>query len=252
MNIDETKNKVDSLLADRGLVGAYKEQAVRLLLYHLYIAIDIYRFMTFAEKAKAGYWYRIFKGSFSLTGFLKERKRKRDKEKSPLYPSYKKESGVKEKGENTPSPRVSEKNADLKTRQAAFWKELLDYQDKYSLHLLQKFYLKWAEDTQDRTKMLWELEKSWNTKMRLAAWSKKPFEADSEAAAIRLERAKNGGKVKPAIDTAAQQAIATQREEANAKLEQEIEARKAGAVSMEEYLKNNPNSILRTLKKHDK
>ena len=53
MNIAETKNKVDSVLADRGLVREYKEQAVRLLLYHLYIAIDIYRFMTFAEKAKA-------------------------------------------------------------------------------------------------------------------------------------------------------------------------------------------------------
>ena len=85
-NIDETMNKIDSLLTDRGLTSEYKEQAVRHLLYHLYIALDIYRYMTYSEKNKAGYWYRMFRSSFSLTGFLKERKRKRDKEKSPLHP----------------------------------------------------------------------------------------------------------------------------------------------------------------------
>ena len=76
-NIDETMNKIDSLLTDRGLTIEYKEQAVRHLLYHLYIALDIYRYMTYSEKNKAGYWYRMFRSSFSLTGFLKERKRKR-------------------------------------------------------------------------------------------------------------------------------------------------------------------------------
>ena len=83
MNIEETTKKVDLLLQDRGLTSEYQEQAVRQLLYHLYIAIDIYRYMTFAEKAKAGYWYRIFKGSFSLRNFLKERKRTRERKNPP-------------------------------------------------------------------------------------------------------------------------------------------------------------------------
>ena len=86
MKTEEIVNNVDSLLTDRGLVKEYKEQAVRLLLYHLYVAIDIYRYMTVAERNKAGYWYRIFKGSYTLRNFLKERKRKRDKEKSPPAP----------------------------------------------------------------------------------------------------------------------------------------------------------------------
>ena len=147
-NIEETKNKVDHLLSDRGLVEEYKEQAVRLLLFHLFVAIDIYRYMTFAEKNKAGYRFRVFKGSFSLTGFLKERKRKREKKKSPLHPSYKEtESEYKEKDENN-------------------------------------IFFKGGENSEKR-----------------------------------------------------QKAIATEREEANAKLEQEIRERKAGAVSYEEYLK---------------
>ena len=237
MNIAETKNKVDSVLADRGLVRECKEQAVRLLLYHLYIAIDIYRFMTFAEKAKAGYWYRIFKGSFSLTGFLKERKRKRDKEKSPLHPSYKKESGVEEKGEKTTHTIAQGEKSDLKERQVAFWEMCLSFEKDYDRQLLLKFYCYWAEEVKGTGMMLWETRKSWNMRMRLKAWSKKSYQLDDQAAAIRLERAKNGGKQKPAGDTAEQQAIAARREEDNARLEQEIRARKEGAVSYEEYIR---------------
>ena len=37
------ERNVDQVLADKGLVKDYKDQAVRLLLYHLYTAIDIYR-----------------------------------------------------------------------------------------------------------------------------------------------------------------------------------------------------------------
>ena len=102
MQVEIIEQFVDRQLVDAGLKSDLEEQAVRLLLFHLCIAIDIYRHMTQAEKNKAGYWYREkLKNSFSITGFLKERKkerkRKRDKKKSPLHPSYKEESGVKEK-----------------------------------------------------------------------------------------------------------------------------------------------------------
>ena len=102
MQIEIIEQFVDRQMVDAGLKSDFEEQAVRLLLFHLCIAIDIYRHMTQAEKNKAGYWYREeLKNSFSLTGFLKERKRKRDKKKSPLHPSYKEESGVKEKSQKT-------------------------------------------------------------------------------------------------------------------------------------------------------
>ena len=79
--------------------------------------------------------------------------------------------------------------------------------------------------------MLWETKKSWSMKLRLKAWSKKSFEFDDKAAALRLERAK--GKAMPKQPTF----DAAEREEANARLEREITERKAGAVSYEEYLK---------------
>ena len=53
MNIEETMNKVDNLLTDRGLTKEYEKPAVRLMLLHLYSAIDIYRYMKQAEKNDA-------------------------------------------------------------------------------------------------------------------------------------------------------------------------------------------------------
>ena len=236
MKTEEIVNNVDSLLTDRGLVKEYKEQAVRLLLYHLYVAIDIYRYMTVAERNKAGYWYRIFKGSYTLRNFLKERKRKRDKEKSPLHPSYKKESGVKDKAQN-PSLSPAHVKRTLQVRQEEFWNELLTFEGTYDLRMLRSFYYYWAEKVTGRRKMRLELETSWDTQFRLAAWSKRSFNKNDEAAAIRLERAKNGGKAKRVADDAEQQAIAAKRAEDNAKLEQEIKARKEGAVSYEEFVR---------------
>ena len=62
---------------------------------------------------------------YRLTGFLKERKRKRDKEKSPLHPSYKeRETEVKEK---------AQKNIYIAGREV-FHQECLGYVDKGTLN----------------------------------------------------------------------------------------------------------------------
>jgi hypothetical protein len=87
--------------------------------------------------------------------------------------------------------------------------------------------------------MKWEFEKankSFNIKYRLEAWSKKSFEKNDQAAALRLERVKNK-TAKPAVNTQEEQAIAAKRAEDNEKLEQEIAERKAGAVPYEEYIR---------------
>jgi Zn-dependent peptidase ImmA (M78 family) len=97
IDIDFIKNNADQVLANKGLVKGCEDETVRQFLHHLYVAIYMYRYMNDAERNKAGYWYRIFKGTYTLRNFLKERKRKREKEKSPLHPSNKVKSGVKEK-----------------------------------------------------------------------------------------------------------------------------------------------------------
>ena len=232
MNIEETKHKVDHLLSDRGLVKEHKEQAVRQLLYHLYVAIDIYRYMTFAEKSKAGYWFRMFKGSFSLTGFLKERKRKREKKKSPLHPSNKEtEPEEKEKDEKTLS-------------QAAFWAECRQYVGKYGEDTVAKFYCYWAEEDKQTGKMLWETRKSWNTRLRLAAWSRKGYEAADKTAALRLQRLQNKGNPASAADSAEQRALAAEREAADARRERELAESRKNSISLEEYVRTHPDSQL--------
>ena len=60
ININETMNKIDSLLAERGLTSEHKEQAVRQLLCHMMI-----------------------------TGCRKERKKRGEKKKSPRTPLIK-------------------------------------------------------------------------------------------------------------------------------------------------------------------
>ena len=85
--------------------------------------------------------------------------------------------------------------------------------------------------------MKMEVMTSWDTEYRLAAWSKRSFNKNDEAAAIRLERAKKGGGKQPDANNAELKAIAAKRAKDNEKLEREIKERKAGAVSYEEYLK---------------
>ena len=71
IKMEETVNKVDMLLADKGLTQNCDEPTVRQMLLHLYTAIDIYRYMTQAEKNAAGSWFRAFENSFTLRNFLK-------------------------------------------------------------------------------------------------------------------------------------------------------------------------------------
>ena len=216
ININETMNKIDSLLADRGLTSDYKEQAVRQLLYHLYIALDIYRYMTCSEKNKAGYWYRMFRSSFSLTGFLKERKRKRDKEKSPLHPSYKeRETELKEK---------AQKNIYIAERED-FHQECLGYVGMYDEQRLADFYNYWSEVNEKTGKMRFKEQRYWNTERRLKRWMNTSYSADNTAAAIRLKRTRKKKEPEQVAE----------REDANARLEQEIAERKRNAVSYEEW-----------------
>ena len=239
MNIDEMKCNVDHLLADRGLTTDYQDQTVRLLLYHLYVAMDIYRYMTFSEKNKAGFWYRTFKSSYRLTGFLKERKRRREKEKSPLHPSYKKESGVEEKAQNTLPPLSKNMETvgkgNLKERQQAFWAELEPYCSdrggKYKRKTVLKFFYYWAQEVKKTGTMRWENETAWTTEYALAGWSKKPFETYDEAAELRLERTK-------AKSTQKESPLCTaEREDANERLFRQIAENKKTAVSREEWLR---------------
>ena len=239
MNIEEMKNNVDQVLTDKGMVKDYQDQAVRQLLYHLYIAIDIYRYMSTAEKNKSGYWYRIFKGSYTLRNFLKERKRKREKEKSPLHPSYKVKSGVKEKGRMVyiyADSGDSGEGEDLESRRNAFYRECMSFKDDYDEQMIMDFYAYYSTPNRHSKKMRFEDFEYWDTAKQMRIWANNPISKAKAAADIKLKRTKKN--IEQAVATTTeQQTIAAKRAEDNEKLEREIAERKASAVSYEEYLK---------------
>ena len=229
MNIDEMKCNVDHLLADRGLTTDYQDQTVRLLLYHLYVAMDIYRYMTFTEKNKAGFWYRTFKSSYRLTGFLKERKRKRDKEKSPLHPSYKeRETEVKEKEEKQTEQNTATGDAVLE----GFRKECLRHVGQYGQELVEDFYYHWKQVDKKTGKRLFEGKRCFDIDSQLRAWSKSEYTLSKETAALRLERAKAKSTQKEPSPL-----CTAEREDANERLFRQIEENKKAAVSREEWLR---------------
>ena len=231
--IEETMNKVDFLLQDRGLGGEYQEQAVRQLLYHLFVAVDIYKWMTVAERNKAGWWYRnFFKNVFSLTGFLKERKRNRERKNPPCTPLIKKDSV--EKGEKN-THTVADAKPILDDDQLEFWNECSMYiNNPYDEQMVRNFFHYWAEKDDKSGKMLWQTKRTWNTKFRLISWSNNSNTKRDEAASIDLRKKKQ----RESEQTGAPQqskSVGVIRTRDMEQQEAEIAKRKAGAVTREEF-----------------
>ena len=234
MQIENLDNDIVRQLENNGLKNSDKEQQIKLLLTLTYMAVKMYWSMSPEDRILASEWHKKFRRSFPLRKFLKERKtRSRKSYLPPAPPMLKKE--YKEKTDKT-TPTAARVKRTLKVRKEEFWNELLTFEGKYDRQTLLKFYYYWAEQVTGRRKMRLELEKSWETKHRLEGWAMRSYQANDEASRLRLERAKNKGTSKLAANTIEQQAIAAKRAEDNARLEQEIKERKAGAVSYEEYL----------------
>ena len=240
MQIEINEQTVDRQLVDAGMKSDHEEQAIRQMFFHLFCAIRYYRDMTYAEKNKAGFLYRTkFKNTYSLTGFFKERKRKRDKKSSPLHPSYKEESGVKEKGKMVyiyADSRDSGEGEDLESRRNAFYRECMSFKDDYDEQMIMDFYAYYSTPNRHSKKMRFEDFEYWDTAKQMRIWANNPISKAKAAADIKLKRTKKN--IEQAVATTTeQQAIAAKRAEDNEKLEREIAERKAKAVSHEEYLK---------------
>ena len=121
-------------------------------------------------------------------------------------------------------------------KQNEFWRTLLPFMEKYGQSMLERFQADWAAPVNGTTTLLWETKKSWSVSYRLKSWSKSHQELEAQVSEIRLERTRKKSAPQAGNDEG-QKLLAAQREEANARLEQEIKARKEGAVSYEEYIR---------------
>ena len=235
MQIENLDIDIVRQLENNGLKKGDKEQQIKLLLTLTYKAVKMYWSMSPEDRVLVSEWHKKFTRFYSLKNFLKERQRSSRKKSSPPAPPYL-DKEVQDKDE-IPSLSPARVRKTLQVRQEMFWNELLQYEGKYDRQMLLAFYYYWAEKVTGRRKMKMEVMTSWDTEYRLAAWSKRSFNKNDEAAEIRLERAKKSGGKQPDANNAELKAIAAKRAEDNEKLEREIKERKAGAVSYEEYLK---------------
>jgi hypothetical protein len=226
MNIDEIDNDIVRQLENNGLKKGNREQRIKLLLTHAYMAIRMYWAMSPEDRVLTSEWHKKFRRSFSLKKFLKEGKRHGERKIPPCTPFIKKDP--LEKGMKT-SQCAGQEFRDLTERQMAFWMELEEYIGKYDRQTILRFFYYWAEEDKRTGKMKYETQSSWNTKYRLAIWSKRSYEVNDQAAELRLAKAKGKQQKEPELTA--------ERDDNNARLEQEIAERKRNAVSYEEWLK---------------
>ena len=171
---------------------------------------------------------------------LKERKRRKDKEKFPPHP-FRKEKEGKEK---------ADKILYIAERREAFHQACLGYVGKYDVKRLADFYRYWSEENPRTGKMRFEGKRYWDLDSRLERWMNTCYCSDNTAATIRLDRTRKR-QAKESANNAQQQtivkqqqAIAAEREAENQQRELALEQSRQNSISLEEYAQRNPNSTL--------
>lgn len=91
--------------------------------------------------------------------------------------------------------QVKAKEDALAVRKKKFLEDLKNYAHLYSPTMMNAFYLYWTEQTIVGYKMKWELNKTWETRKRLATWSKKEWNKPAANPAANNEMDTNLEKI---------------------------------------------------------
>lgn len=102
--------------------------------------------------------------------------------------------GVKREKEVAASAATPED--ELKKRAGVFYKSLVPFVETYGREMIRQFYDYWTEPNKSRTKMRYELERTWDTKRRLNTWASREninpmrtnYDANSETARQQRQR----------------------------------------------------------------
>ena len=232
-----------------GLFQERRLEPVKDLLRYLYTAVDIWMLLSGDERRSVRNFNEFFEKTMVLKLFTKEIKSKKNKEKKAPAP-HRKEKSKKEKSQKTERDIKGVPALSLEERKKLFHEECHKFDAKYGVDMVDDFYVHWSEEDADGQMMKFELEETWNTAKRLYKWSKDPITNTKKLVKMKLKNTEKK-TAKAAVNTSEQKAAAAEREAADAQREEATAKAKADSITMEEYLKKNPNSILRTLKKHD-
>ena len=225
MELAKIEGYVRCLLESWALHEDGEERVVWETLHDLLMAVSRYELMSAAEKDMTTKLCKKLQYHFDTKFSLKERKRKTKKENFPPNPLIK-EKQKKEKEENAYISVCDAKEA--------FRKECFAFNGQYDTQLVTNFYNYYSIVNPKTGKMRFEEETYWDTKKKLDLWVANPISAEISAATERAKKSRKKQQ-KEQAETTQQQLQAVQREEANARLEAQIEQSKAGAVSYEEW-----------------
>jgi len=76
--------------------------------------------------------------------------------------------------------------ANLEIRTLAFKETLIPFKNKYQIDLLKNFFEYWTEPNPSKTKMRFELERTWSIERRLSTWASR--QKDFNKPQIKLDR----------------------------------------------------------------
>ena len=105
-------------------------------------------------------------------GWEKRRKQKEESERNAtaLNPQCENDAIREDKIKEN---KIKESKPSLETRSLAFKETLRPFINKFGVDMVKNFYGYWSEPNQTKTKMLFEMQKTWDTSRRLETWSKR-------------------------------------------------------------------------------
>ena len=194
-DVKQIEKDIDELLRISGIsrdsVGTLAYEALR----HQYMAASIFVKCGEAEQAVVGAEQKRLRNFLGVRCTLKSRKTRKSKRTSSPGPlSLEKEN--KEKvpenlsivgregdagfdGEAVARTRKKRGRKSLKEtlpfRKKAFMEECKTFGDKYDHEMIISFYNYWAQENRSGRKMLFEMQKTWNTAMRLKNWENRSY-----------------------------------------------------------------------------
>ena len=252
MNEKMEKQKIEEWAAGLLTVALVAEEGeegnIYACLHHLFSAWKIFDLMKPVERKRVLSVKKMCGEMFFSKISLRERERtKEDKEKTPPTPPIKESEENQERDKRKEREKKRDLSLTLEQRRENFWEECIALKHKYPLEAIENFFFLWAEDVVGTDKMKFELERSWKTSYRLGRHCSNHLASENQSSAIKLKKAKQG-ETKQTEVKMSQAALTAQREAADAKREAELEKSKADAVTLDDYLKQNPNSVLAAFK----
>jgi hypothetical protein len=104
---------------------------------------------------------------------------------------------LENENENENENRIEDVNANFKKREEAFITEVFMFQTKYPEEMLVRFRDYWTEKTQNKKKMRFELQKTFEISRRLALWANREITFDKTEKPLTYQQMVAGAKDDP-------------------------------------------------------